>query len=48
MGAVERSFALLVGLGMLTTLVLPGRMTPQVLEKGFGGLNSLFKTATGQ
>lgn len=32
----------------ITALVLPGRQTSSVFNAGFGGLNSLFKTASGQ
>jgi hypothetical protein len=45
---VEKAIAGLIGVMMLTTLVLPGRQTPLVLEKLFGGASQLSKTVIGQ
>jgi hypothetical protein len=45
---LERSIAGLIGVMMLTTLVLPGRQTPMVIEKLFGGASQLSKTVIGQ
>jgi hypothetical protein len=42
---VERGIAGLVGVLMLTTLVLPGRQTPAILNSLFGGLSKLSSAA---
>jgi len=38
----------IVFVAMATTLVLPGRQTPAVVEKFFGGFAGTLKAATGQ
>jgi hypothetical protein len=38
----------LVGVAMVTTLVLPGRQTPAIVEKFFGGFSGTLKAATGR
>lgn len=38
----------IVGAGIVTSLVLPGRQTPQVVEKFWGGFSGAVATATGQ
>lgn len=38
----------IVGVAMVTTLVLPGRQTPQVIEKLFSGFSGSLRAATGQ
>lgn len=48
MNSVTKIFALLTGVMMATTLVLPGRQTPAITDKLFGGLTKLTKAATGQ
>lgn len=39
---------LVVGTAMVTTLVLPGRQTPAVLDKIFGGSANVLRVATGR
>lgn len=39
---------LIVGAGIVTSLVLPGRQTPAVIEKFWGGFSKAVGTATGQ
>lgn len=48
MSSVEKMFGGLVMVLMATTLVLPRRQTPAVLNSLFGGLSRLSKTAIGQ
>jgi hypothetical protein len=48
MGTVEKAIAGLVGVMVLTTLVLPGRQTPAIIDKLFGGASKLSKTVIGQ
>lgn len=48
MSTAERGIAGLVAVLMATTLVLPRRQTPVIIEKFFGGLSKLSKTAIGQ
>ena len=48
MGTGEKIVALVTGVLMVTTLVLPGRQTPAILEKFFGGASQLAKTTIGQ
>lgn len=48
MGSVERVLAGLIGVMVLTTLVLPGRQTPVIVDKLFGGASKLSKTVIGQ
>lgn len=38
----------LVGVAMVTTLVLPGRQTAAIAEKGGNALAGLFRAATGR
>lgn len=39
---------LVVATGMVTSLVLPGRQTPAVLDKLFGGSANVLSVVTGQ
>lgn len=48
MGDVVKVLTAIVGVAMVTTLVLPGRQTPAVIEKFWGGFGSTLKTATGR
>lgn len=48
MSTAEKGLAGLVAVLMATTLVLPGRQTPAVIDKFFGGMSKLSKTAIGQ
>jgi hypothetical protein len=43
--SVEKGIAGLVAVLMLTTLVLPGRQTPRILDSLFGGLSKLSSAA---
>lgn len=38
----------IVGVALVTTLVLPGRQTPAVIEKLFAGFSSSLRAATGR
>lgn len=38
----------IVGVAMVTTMVLPGRQTPAVIDKLFSGFAKSLKAATGQ
>lgn len=40
-------FALLVGAAIVTTLILPGRQTPQVIQSTFGGFSQALAVAMG-
>jgi len=40
-------FALIVTAGIITTLVLPGRQTPQVIQQTFGGFSQALSVAMG-
>lgn len=39
---------LMVGAGIVTTLVLPGRQTPAIIEKFWTGFGGALKASTGQ
>lgn len=43
----ERGIAGLVAVLLVTTMVLPRRQTPQIIDKFFGGLSRLSATAIG-
>lgn len=45
---MKQIVALITGVMLATTLVLPGRQTPAILDKGFGGASKLAKTVIGQ
>jgi hypothetical protein len=45
---IQKAIAGLIGVMMITTMVLPGRQTPEVIEKLFGGASKLSKTVIGQ
>jgi hypothetical protein len=45
---MEKAVSGLVMVLMATTLVLPHRQTPAVIEKFFNGISKLSKTAIGQ
>lgn len=38
---------LIIGVGMVTTLILPGRQTPQVINSFFNGFRGSLSTAMG-
>jgi hypothetical protein len=44
MSGLQKGFALLVGLGIITTLVLPDRKTAQIITAGGGALKGVFGT----
>ena len=44
MSGFQKGFALLVGLGVATTLTLPDRQTAKILGTGLSGLRGLFGT----
>lgn len=48
MTSVEKFLAGLTGVALATTLVLPGRQTPQIAEKVFTGLGGLYRSVTGR
>lgn len=48
MSGVEKIAAMLTGVMLATTLVLPGRQTPTIIEKFFTGTSKLSKTVIGQ
>lgn len=48
MQGLVKVLVLVVGTAMVTTLVLPGRQTPAVLDKLFGGSAQVLKVATGR
>ncbi len=48
MSKFEKIGLALVGVLMVTTLVLPGRMTPQVLTSASKGTARVFQAASGQ
>lgn len=48
MSSVEKVGLAIVGVAMATTLVLPGRQTPAVIERFFGGFANTLKAATGR
>jgi len=48
MSSFERIAAGFTLVMLATTLVLPGRQTPSVIEKFFGGASKLSKTVIGQ
>lgn len=48
MGAAERIGVAIVGVAMATTLVLPGRQTPAIIEKFLGGFGNVLQKATGR
>jgi hypothetical protein len=45
---VQKVAVIIAGTGLLTTLVLPGRQTPQVIAAIFGGLGSWTQKAQGR
>lgn len=48
MGTAERIVAAVTGVLLVTTLVLPGRQTPEIIDKFFGGTSKLSKAVIGQ
>lgn len=48
MSVAEKGVAGLVAVLMATTLVLPGRQTPAIVDKFFGGLSKLSNVAIGR
>lgn len=48
MNTVQKVAVIIAGTGLLTTLVLPGRQTPQVITAIFGGLGTWTQKAQGR
>lgn len=48
MSSAERVGLAIVGVALATTLVLPGRQTPQVIRRFFEGFSGTLKAATGR
>lgn len=48
MSAAEKVGLAIVGVAMATTLVLPGRQTPAIIERFFGGFGETLRAATGR
>lgn len=48
MSTVQTIALAIVAVGMATTLILPGRLTPQVLQAGGNVFNGALKTAMGR
>ena len=48
MTGVEKVAVLIVATALITTLVLPGRQTAQVLTAGGGAFSNALKTAMGR
>jgi hypothetical protein len=48
MSAAEKVGLAIVGVAMATTLVLPGRQTPVVIQRFFSGFAGTLKAATGR
>lgn len=48
MNSAERIGIAIVGVAMVTTMVLPGRQTPAIIDKFLGGFANLIKSATGR
>lgn len=48
MQSAERIGVAIVTVAMLTTLVLPGRQTPAIVEKFFTGFGNVLGKATGR
>lgn len=47
MSTVEKFLSAVVGIALITTLVLPKRQTPEVIDKFAGGLSKVLGTAMG-
>lgn len=48
MSTIERIGVAIVGVAMATTLVLPGRQTPEVIRRTFSGFAQSLRAATGR
>lgn len=48
MSAAEKVGLAIVGVAMATTLVLPGRQTPAIIQRFFAGFAGTLKAATGR
>jgi hypothetical protein len=48
MSAAEKVGLAIVGVAMATTLVLPGRQTPAIIQRFFSGFSGTLKAATGR
>jgi hypothetical protein len=48
MSTVEKVGLAIVGVAMATTLVLPGRQTPLVIQRFFSGFSGTLRAATGR
>jgi hypothetical protein len=44
-GTVEKVFMGIIGVAMITTLILPGRQTPAVINSVWGGFSGALGTA---
>lgn len=48
MSAAEKVGLAIVGVAMATTLVLPGRQTPAIIQRFFSGFAGTLRAATGR
>lgn len=48
MSGFQKVAVIIAATGMITTMVLPGRKTADVLKAGFGGLSQWTKVAQGR
>lgn len=48
MSGLQKVAVIIAATGMITTMVLPGRKTADVLKAGFGGLSQWTKVAQGR
>ncbi|MGW7281667.1 hypothetical protein ACWGIV_25890 [Streptomyces sp. NPDC054844] len=48
MSGFQKVAVIIAATGMITTMVLPGRKTADVLKAGFGGLTQWTKVAQGR
>lgn len=48
MSGFQKVAVIIAATGMITTMVLPGRKTAEVLRAGFGGLSQWTKVAQGR
>ncbi|WP_371591266.1 hypothetical protein [Streptomyces sp. NBC_00470] len=48
MSGFQKVAVIIAATGMITTMVLPGRKTAEVLKAGFGGLSQWTKVAQGR
>lgn len=48
MSGIQKVMVIIAATGLVTTMVLPGRKTADVLKAGFGGLSQWTKVAQGR